>query len=76
MQKLSETPDRKRGDAGAKKESSWQKKEACPLSAVTSGRTKPESFLLLIEGTIYPFLDDTLDNLSISNSHLTTKNLK
>ena len=39
MPKLPEAPDRKRGDPCTKKEPSTQKKEACYLSAVTSGET-------------------------------------
>ena len=52
MQKLPEDPDRKRVNACAKKELSQQKKEACSLSAVTSGVTTLKSFLLLVEGTM------------------------
>ena len=81
MQKLPEAPDRKRGDACAKKEPPWQKKEARTLSAVSSVVTTPKSFLLLVEGTMHPSLDDALANLSTSSSHPfypqpTTKNTK
>ena len=69
MQKLPEAPDRKRGDASAKKEPSRRKKEACSLSVVTSGVT-PKSFLLLAEGAMHPSLDDALTNLSMSSSRL------
>ena len=64
MQKLPEVPDRKRDDACTKKDPSWQKKESCSLSAVNSGVTTPKSFLLLMEGTMCPSLDDVLANLS------------
>ena len=61
MQKAPEAPDRKRGDACSKeKELSRQKQESCPLSAVTSGVTTPKSFLLVVEGTMRPSLDDAL----------------
>ena len=81
MQKLPEAPDRKRGDACAKKEPSQQKKEIRSLLSVTSGVTTPKSFLLLVEGAMRPSLDDTLVNLSTCSSHLfyqrpTTKNIK
>ena len=46
-----------------KKEPSQQKKETRSLSAVTSGVTTPKSFLLLVEGTKRPSLDDALTNL-------------
>ena len=68
MQKLPETPNRKRGGACAKKEPSCQKKETCSLSTVTSGVTTPESILLLVEGTMRPSLDDAVANLSTSSS--------
>ena len=71
MQKLLEAPDRKRGDACAKKEeTSRQKKESRPLSAVTSVVTTPKSFLLLVEGALRPSLDDALANFSTSCSRL------
>ena len=70
MQKLPESPDRKRGDACAKKEPSRLKKEACFLSAVTSGVTTPKSLLLLMEGAMRPSLEDVLANLSTSSSRL------
>ena len=71
MQKLSEAPDRKRGDACAKeKEPSWQKKESCSLSTVTSGVTTPTSFLLVVEGATRTSLNDALANLSTSSSRL------
>ena len=81
MQKLPETPDRKRNNACTKKEPSQRKKKANALSAVTSGVTTPKSFLLLMEGAMRPSLDDALANLSISSSCLvyqwpTTKNTK
>ena len=81
MQKLQEAPDRKMGCTCTKKEPSQQKKEACALSAVTSGVTTPKSFLLLVEGAMRPSLDDALANLSTSCSRLfyqrpTTKNIK
>ena len=81
MQKLAETPDRKWGDTCAKKEPSRQKKEAHALSTVTSGMTTPKSFLLLVEGTMHPSLDNALANLSTSSIHLfyqwpMTKNTK
>ena len=60
MQKLPETPEGKRNDACAKKKPSWQKKEACALSAVTSGVTTPKSFLLVGEGAMRLSLDDAL----------------
>ena len=60
MQKLPEAHDRKRGGACAKKEPTWQKKEARSLSAVTSGVTTPKSILVLVEGTMRPSLDDAL----------------
>ena len=46
IQKLPEAPDKKKGGACAKKEPSWQKKDACSLSAMTSGVTTPKSFFL------------------------------
>ena len=91
MQKLPETPDRKRGGACTQKkkkknnkkktEPSRQKKEALYLSAVTSGVITPKSFLLQVEGTMSSSLDDELANLSTSSSRLfkqrsTTKNTK
>ena len=81
MQKLPEALNRKRGDACTKKEPSQQKKEACSLSAVTSGVITPKSFLLQVEGTMRPPLDDSLPNLSICSSRLfyqqpTTRNTK
>ena len=81
MQKLPEAPDRKRSGACAKKEPSQQKKEAHSLLAVTSGVTTSKSFLLQVEGTMSPSLDDVLANLSTSSSSLfykwsMTKNTK
>ena len=57
MQKIPETPNRKRGSA-------------CTLSAVTSEVTIPKYFLLLAEGAMRLSLDDTLANLSTSSSRL------
>ena len=74
MQKLLEAPDRKRGDTCAKKEPSRQKKEACALSAVTSGVMTPKYFLLLVEGAMRPSLDDVLANLSTNSSCLLPTN--
>ena len=71
MQKVPEVPDRKMGSACAKKEPSRQKKEACSLSAVTSGVTTPKSFLLLVEDAMSLSLDGALVNLST-----TTKSTK
>ena len=62
MQKLSESTDRKRVDACAKKELSKQKKETCFLSAVASGETKPKSFLLLVEVPAPPSLAVSFTN--------------
>ena len=81
MQKLPEAPEKKRGNACAKKEPSRQKKEACALSAVTSGVTTPKDFLLLVESAMRPSLDNALANLSTSSSRFfyqrsTTKNTK
>ena len=81
MQKHTEVPDRKRGDACKKKEPSRQKKEICSLSAVTNGVTTPKSFLLLMEGTMRPALDDGLAHFFTCSSRLfyqrlTTKNTK
>ena len=70
MQKLTEAPERKGSDAYAKKEPSRQKKEARALSAVPSEVTTSKYFLLLVEGTLCPSLDDTLANLSMSSSRL------
>ena len=42
MQKFPEASDWKRGDACAKKGPSWQKKEACSISAVISRVTTPK----------------------------------
>ena len=69
MQKLPVAPDRKKGDACAKKEPSRQKKEAPSFSAVTSEVTTPKSLLLLVKGAMRPSLDDTLAHLvsSVSN---------
>ena len=52
MQKLPEAPDKKMGGTCAKREPSWQKKEAHALSVVTSRMTTPKFILLLVEGTI------------------------
>ena len=69
MQKLPEAPDRK--ESGAKKEPSWQKKEALSfLSAVTSWVISLKSFLLLVEGTMHPSSDVALANLFTSSSRL------
>ena len=70
MQKLPEAPDSKRGGICAKKVPSRQKKEACALSAVTSGVTTLISFLLLVEGAMHPSFDDALASFSISSSRL------
>ena len=61
------------------KELSRQKKESRSLSAVTSGVTKPKSFLIEVEGAMCPSLDDALANISPSSNGLfykrpTTKN--
>ena len=42
------------------KEPSRQKKEFCPLSAVTSRVTRPKSFLLVLEDAMCPSLDNAL----------------
>ena len=81
MNKLPEAPNRKRGDACAKKEPSWQKKETRSLSAVTGEMTTLKSFLLLVGGPTRPSLGSVLVNLSTSTSRLfyqwpTTKNTK
>ena len=82
MQKLSEAPDRKRGDPCTKKRNCLSKnKETHSLSAVTSEVKTLKSFLLLAEGLLCPFLCSTLVNLSTNSSHLcyqqpTTKNTK
>ena len=71
MQKLPEVPDKKRGDACAKKKNHpVKKKESRSLSAVTSGVATPKSFLLVGEGAMRPSLDDALANLSLCNSRL------
>ena len=72
MQEISEAPDRKRGDACAKKKelSRHKKKNFVPLSAVTGRVTTPKSFLLVVKGAMRPSLDDTLANLSTHSSHL------
>ena len=71
MQKLPEAPDRKRGDAYAKKRKlSRQKKESRSLSPVISGVTTPKSFLLVVEGATRPSLDNALANFSTCSSHL------
>ena len=64
-----------------KKDPSWQKKEIRSLSAVTSGVATRKSFLLLVECTMRPPLDNALAILSASSSRLfyqlpTTKNTK
>ncbi len=56
------------------------KEEARAILAVTSGVT-PKSFLLLVEGTMRPSLDDAFANLSPNSSRLfyqrpTSKNTK
>ena len=56
MQKLPEAPDRK--------------KESHSLSAVTSGVTTPKPFLLVVEGSMRPSLDNMLASLSTSSSCL------
>ena len=65
MQKLPEAPDRKRG-AHAQRKGTVPTKESRSLSAVTT----PKSFLLVVEGTMRPSVDDALANLSTSSSHL------
>ena len=71
MQKLPEAPDRKRGDAYAKKRNRPDKtKESRSLSAVTSGMTTLKSFLLVVEGAMRPSLDDAWANLFTSSSCL------
>ena len=71
MQKFLETPDRKRGERmGKENKPSRQKKESCSFSAVTSGVTTLKSFLLVVEGTMRPSLDDVLANLSTSSGRL------
>ena len=70
MEKLPEPPGRKSGDACAKKETSRQKKDASSTSSGTNEVTTPKSFLLLVEGTIRPSLDDALAYLSTSSSRL------
>ena len=52
------------------KESSRQKKNSRALSAVTSGVTTPEYFLLVVEGVMHLSLDDTLAKFSTSSSRL------
>ena len=52
------------------KELSGQKKEFRSLSAVTSGVTKPKSFLLVVEGAMCSSLNEALANLSTSGSRL------
>ena len=81
MQKLPEAPDKKRGDAGKKRERLGKKKETRYLSAVTGEVTTLKSFLLLEEGSTCPSLGGTLVNFSTSRSCLfcqrpTTKNTK
>ncbi len=70
MQKLPEDPERKSGSTCAGKKSSWQKKEACVLSAVTNRVTTPKSFLLLVESAMRLSQDNVLANLSTSSSCL------
>ena len=70
MRKLPEAPDRKRGDAWAKKEPSRRKKESRSFSALTSVVTTPKYFLLLVESAMHPSLDDALANLFTSCSRL------
>ena len=70
MQKLPESPYRKKASGCSKKEPSRQKKEPHSLSAVTNGVTTPKYFLLQEEGTMHPSLDDALTNLSTSDNCL------
>ena len=81
MQKLPLAPDRKKNNTCTKKKPSWQKKEACALSAATNIVTTLKSYLLLVEGAMHLSLDDALGNFSTSSSHLfyqqpTIKNTK
>ena len=70
MQKLPETPNRKRGDACTKKRNKTKERISCSFSAVTSGGTTPKSFLLLVERAMCPSIDDVLANFSTSSSRL------
>ena len=60
--KKSETPRQKKERPMRKKEPFRQKKETRSLSAMTSRVTTPKSFLLLVESTMGPSLDDALAN--------------
>ena len=66
MQKLPEAPDK---IYAQKKGTVPTKKESRSLSTVTIGVTTPKSFLLVVEGPMYPSLEDALANFSTSNSH-------
>ena len=82
MQKLSEAPDKKEGDAYSKKkkkkkkkkEPSRQKKETYSLSAVTGGLTTLKSFWLLVESPTCPYLGGTLVNIFTSSCRLFYQN--
>ena len=63
MQKLPEALDGKMGQR-------MRKEKDRSLSTVTSGVTTSKSFLLLVEGSMRPSLDDALANLSTSSSRL------
>ena len=67
MQKLPEAPDKK-GATHVQKGTLLAEERDLSLSAVTSGVTTLNSFLLLVEGTMCPSLDDALTNLSTSSS--------
>ena len=70
MEKLLEARQEEGWCMHKEKEPSWQKKESCALSAMTSGVPTPKSFLLVVEGAMHLSLDDTLANLSTrSNRH-------
>ena len=68
MRKLPEAHDKKRGHSYVKRELTRQRKETRSLSAVSSEVTTP--FLLLVEGTMRPSLNDALANLSTCSSRL------
>ena len=71
MQKFAEAPDRKTGDACAKKKEPFrQKKEFLSLSAMTSGVTTPKSSLLVVEGAMHSSLVVALANLFTCSSRL------
>ena len=64
-----------------RQELSRQKKETRSFSAGIGGVTIPKSFLLLVDGTMRPSLDEALVNISTSSSRLfhqwpSTKNTK